>query len=155
MARKIDADGLQTAQGAQAGLEYLYRESRAARLAAATPAVRAAADHARPETWYMLGEGAIDARLVVRNIAIDGRRTSVRLEDDMWQALCDIARRHGTSVNNVCSLVDKRRGNSSLTAALRAFALRYYRVAAWAAEGGALVRPDEIPAGAGDQRGPV
>lgn len=160
MARKLEDDRLQTAQGVQTGLEHLYREARVyrearpAELSVAAPAIRAA-DLAHRETWFFLGEGEIDARLVVRNIAVDGRRTSVRLEDDMWQALCDIARRHQTSVNRICSLVDKRRGGSSLTAALRAFALRYFRVAARAAEDGAMDRPDANPACAGYQRGPV
>ncbi len=142
-----EADRLQAAQGVQASLEYLYREARAAELTVAAPAIRAAADLARRETVLLHGEEAIDARLAVRNIVIGGRRTSVRLEADMWQALCEIARRHGVGVNDICTLVAKRRAGSSLTAALRAFALRYFRVAA-----GAVDQRSAMPAGAGSRQ---
>ena len=127
-----NADRLQAAQGVQASLEYLYREARAADLATAAPAIRAAADLVRREAALLQGDDAIDARLMVRNIVIGGRRTSVRLEPDMWHGLCEIARRHGASVNEICTLVAKRRRGSSLTAALRVFAFRYFRVAAGA-----------------------
>jgi len=127
---------LQAAQGVQASLEYLYREARAADLAVAAPAIRTAAELARRETALLQGEEAIDARLAVRNVVIGGHRTSVRLESDMWQALCEIARRHNAGVNEICTLVARRRGSSSLTAALRVFALRYFRIAAGTAGGG-------------------
>jgi predicted DNA-binding ribbon-helix-helix protein len=134
MARKwgfsVEAERLQAAQGVHASLEYLYREARAADLAVAAPAIRAVADLVKRETALLPSDETIDARLMVRNIVVGGRRTSVRLEADMWQALCDIARRHQASVNEICTLVSQRRGGSSLTAALRAFALRYFRIAA-------------------------
>ncbi len=147
----------------QASLEYLYREARAADLAVAAPAIRAAADLVRRETALLQSSDAIDARLKVRNIVIGDRRTSVRLETDMWQALCEVAYRHNASVNEICTLVSKRRGGSSLTAALRVFALRYFRVAAGTIEGRGeqpTQRPKELaPHRAFDQsqleRGPV
>lgn len=139
MSRKLelsaDAGRLQAAQGVHASLEYLYREARAADLAVTAPAIRAVADLVKRETALLQSDETIDARLAVRNIVIAGRRTSVRLEADMWQALCDIARRHDASVNDICTLISKRRGGSSLTAALRAFALRYFRIAAGNVEG--------------------
>jgi len=134
MSRKTELEGdgerLQAAQGLQASLEYLYREAQAAELAVAAPAIRAVADLVRRETALLRSDETIDARLTVRNVVVDGRRTSVRLEADMWQALCDIAQCHGMRVNEICSLVARRRAHSSLTAALRAFALRYFRNAA-------------------------
>jgi predicted DNA-binding ribbon-helix-helix protein len=134
MARKTELPAesgrLQAAQGVQASLEYLYREAQAADLAVAAPAIRAVAELVRRESALLQSDEAIDARLMVRNIVIAGRRTSVRLEADTWQALCDIARRHATSVNEICTLVARRRAGSSLTAALRACTLRYFRIAA-------------------------
>ena len=68
--------------------------------------------------------------LVNRNIVVSGRRTSVRLEPQMWDALGEIALFEGKSVHEVCSDVDRFRRESTLTAGLRVFILRYYRDAA-------------------------
>lgn len=69
--------------------------------------------------------------LISRNVSIDGHRTSIRLEPEMWQALKDISRREGVNSHAVCSLVARRkRPLSSLTAAIRVFVMLYYRAAA-------------------------
>lgn len=69
--------------------------------------------------------------LVSRNITINGRRTSVRLEPEMWQALREIAERERCTIHEICSLVQlKKHKNSSLTAAIRVFLMLYYRAAA-------------------------
>ncbi len=68
--------------------------------------------------------------LVLRNVTVRGRRTSLRLEQAMWDALAEIARREGTSMSGLCSRVDERRVASSLTAAVRVYVMSYYRAAA-------------------------
>ncbi len=68
--------------------------------------------------------------LEARNITIGGRRTSMRLEPQMWEALHEIARREGCSVHDICEHVAAHRGASSLTAATRVFILGYFRSAA-------------------------
>ena len=68
--------------------------------------------------------------LVNRNIVVSGRRTSVRLEPQMWSALAEIAGFEDKSVHEICSDVDRFRRESSLTAGLRVFILRYFRDAA-------------------------
>lgn len=68
--------------------------------------------------------------LVNRNVTVSGRRTSVRLEPLMWQALEEVARERGLSIHALCSEVDARRGASSLTAAIRCALLTHYREAA-------------------------
>jgi predicted DNA-binding ribbon-helix-helix protein len=65
-----------------------------------------------------------------RNVLIDRHRTSMRLEPEMWEALTDIARREGISINHLCSRVSLGRKQSSLTSAMRVFVLAYYRCAA-------------------------
>lgn len=68
--------------------------------------------------------------LVSRNITVRGRRTSVRLEPEMWAALRDIARRERCRIHDLCSLVQARKNpNTSLTAAIRVFLMLYYRAA--------------------------
>lgn len=74
---------------------------------------------------------SIDGCLMARNITVMGRRTSVRLEPQMWQALKDISRREKCSVHALCSLIALRRQKcSSLTAAIRVFIMLYFRAAA-------------------------
>ncbi len=69
--------------------------------------------------------------LVSHNICVLGRRTSVRLEPEVWQALRDIAARERCSIHILCSLIAKRkRAESSLTAAIRVFVTLYFRAAA-------------------------
>ena len=73
----------------------------------------------------------VKSTLVSRNITVLGRRTSIRLEPEMWAALYDIAERERTTIHSICSLVELRKlKESTLTAAIRVFLLLYYRAAA-------------------------
>lgn len=74
--------------------------------------------------------------LISKNVSIDGRRTSLRLEEDIWDALADICQREGMTVHQVCTQIDKRRGGSSRTSAVRAFIVAYFRSVAVALEKG-------------------
>ena len=67
--------------------------------------------------------------LVSRNVRVEGHRTSVRLEPDMWEALREICTREGTSIGEVCSVVNRGRAAAGFTSALRVFILNYYRTA--------------------------
>lgn len=66
-------------------------------------------------------------QLQLRNVVIAGRRTSLRLEPEMWAALDDIAAREGLTLHQLCSRVADVRRRSSLTSAIRVFLLAYYR----------------------------
>lgn len=68
--------------------------------------------------------------LVNRNVFVGRRRTSVRLEPAMWDALGEICRRENTTLHELCEMVDARRRASSLTAAIRVFVMAYFRAAA-------------------------
>lgn len=69
--------------------------------------------------------------LISRNITVVGRRTSVRLEPEMWSALREIARREDCKIHDLCSLIHLRKNpDTSLTAAIRVFLMLYYRAAA-------------------------
>ena len=67
--------------------------------------------------------------LINRNVVVAGRRTSVRLETQMWDALFEIERREGRTVHEICSEVDATRRESTLTSGLRVYILGYYRKA--------------------------
>ncbi len=68
--------------------------------------------------------------LVNRNVTIGRRRTSLRLEPAMWDALEEICRREEMNQHELCERIDERRRASSLTAAIRVFIVTYYRAAA-------------------------
>jgi predicted DNA-binding ribbon-helix-helix protein len=80
-------------------------------------------DHAGP-----VNAGA--STLVNRNVTIGGRRSSMRLEQAMWDALEEICRRQNKTLHELCTEIDERRVESSLTAAVRVFILTYFRAAA-------------------------
>ena len=65
-----------------------------------------------------------------RNIYLNDQRTSLRLEPAMWEALEEICRREGRSLNDICVFIEAQHGRSSRTAAVRVFILRYFRAAA-------------------------
>lgn len=68
--------------------------------------------------------------LISRNITVCGRRTSIRLEPEMWRALRDIAKREKCTIHEICSLVSMcKNANTSLTAAIRVFLMLYFRAA--------------------------
>ena len=68
--------------------------------------------------------------LVNRNVTIDGRRTSLRLEPDMWDALDEICHRETITRHQLCEMIYTFKHASALTAAVRVFIVNYYRAAA-------------------------
>lgn len=74
-------------------------------------------------------EGAEASRsLVSKNVRIDRRRTSVRLEPQMWNALQEIAMLEKCSIHDLCTAVDRmKQPTTPFTAALRVFLMEYYR----------------------------
>src|ERR1700761_3749518 len=68
--------------------------------------------------------------LINRNVTVAGRRTSVRLEQAMWDALEEICRREGKVMNRLVTELDETRQESSLTAAIRVTIMLYFKTAA-------------------------
>lgn len=81
------------------------------------------------------------SRLVNRNVTVSGHRTSMRLEPELWDALAEIAAREGRTVNEICTEVDGRRRESTLTGAIRVFIVTYFRAWAQQSEGGTETKP--------------
>ena len=65
--------------------------------------------------------------LISRNVTINGRRTSLRLENEIWEAVGEICGHENLTVHELCTLIDGRRGRSSRTSAIRAFIVAYFR----------------------------
>ena len=62
-----------------------------------------------------------------RNVTVGSRRTSMRLEPQMWDAIESIAHIEGVTVNNLCTQIDCRRRDTGLTSATRVFIISYFR----------------------------
>lgn len=76
-------------------------------------------------------EPEIKSSLVSRNITVLGKRTSVRLEPEMWKELKSISEREKCTIHDLCSLISLRKSKkTSLTAAIRVFLMLYFRAAA-------------------------
>jgi predicted DNA-binding ribbon-helix-helix protein len=87
--------------------------------------------------------------LVIHNVVVAGRRTSVRLEPAMWEALHDVARRLGITIHDLVTRIDRERTASSLTAAIRVYIVDFYR-AAFLGEQPVTTQPFPLPLRHGD-----
>jgi predicted DNA-binding ribbon-helix-helix protein len=68
--------------------------------------------------------------LVIRNVTVLDKRTSLRMEPEMWDALEDVAHRERATVDDVCDIIVQQKPDAaSLTAAIRMFLVNYYRIA--------------------------
>jgi predicted DNA-binding ribbon-helix-helix protein len=69
--------------------------------------------------------------LISRNVTVCGRRTSMRLEASLWDALNEICRRECVRTADICARVAAAKSSAlTLTAALRVFIANYFRDAA-------------------------
>lgn len=68
--------------------------------------------------------------LISRNVMIDGRRTSLRLEKEFWEAFDEICRREGISKHDLCAAIEECRHKSTRTSAVRALIITYFRAVA-------------------------
>ncbi len=88
------------------------------------------------------GYGKTDIR-TRRNVRIDNRRTSVKLEPEMWDALVEISVRTKKNLNEICTEVYRASHGSvmeaedrdltqsaNFTSDLRVFILDYFRASA-------------------------
>ena len=73
--------------------------------------------------------------LKVRNVRIGRRRTSLRLESAMWDALQEISEREGVTQNELLTGIAQGQSESSFTASVRVFTLNYFRSLAAGAPG--------------------
>lgn len=65
--------------------------------------------------------------LMMRNVRVGAKRTSLRLERAIWDALGEIARREEMTLNRLLTRIAGQQSESSFTASVRVFALAYFR----------------------------
>ncbi len=64
--------------------------------------------------------------LVQRNVYIDGIRTTMRLEIQMWDAFDEICQREAVPPNELLDLINEARQTGSLSSALRVYIVVYF-----------------------------
>ena len=65
--------------------------------------------------------------LLCKNVTINGHRTSLRLEQTIWDAFNEICQREGLTVHQLFALIENHRQGSSRTSAVRTFIVNYLR----------------------------
>ena len=65
--------------------------------------------------------------IVKRSILLAGRKSSVSLEDEFWNALKKIANDRHVTMSELVSDIDAQRQHGNLSSMLRLFVLEYYR----------------------------
>lgn len=64
-----------------------------------------------------------------RNVVINGKRTSVTLEPQVWSILHEISEDQGCDVHELCSFIHERKSlESSLASAVRVFLISYLHI---------------------------
>tara|TARA_B100000780_G_C20861125_1_gene342330 strand:- start:96 stop:374 length:279 start_codon:yes stop_codon:yes gene_type:complete len=72
----------------------------------------------------------MQSKLISRNVTVNGRRTSLRLESATWEALDQICEAEKINVHQLCTMIEGVRSGSSRTSTVRAFIVTYFRLAA-------------------------
>ena len=64
-----------------------------------------------------------------QNVTINGNRTSVTLEPQVWTIFKNVAEELGSSVHELCSFIHERKSpDSSMSSAIRVFLISYLNV---------------------------
>ena len=58
---------------------------------------------------------------VKRSLVVNGRQTSVSLEEAFWRDLKEIADRQGETLSNIVTMIDRTRQQKNLSSAIRLF----------------------------------
>lgn len=81
---------------------------------------------------------------VPRSVRIGGRRTSMRLETQFWDALRDVAARERSDVGEICTQIAKRASHANLSSAVRVAMIDYYRELAGRRDPSSGARPPTL-----------
>jgi predicted DNA-binding ribbon-helix-helix protein len=65
--------------------------------------------------------------VIKRSVLLNGRKTSVSLENEFWHALHEIADRENVALSAVVEQIGRDRDNINLSSAIRVFVLNHFR----------------------------
>ena len=71
------------------------------------------------------GQG-MKSLVVKHSVVIDGRKTSISVEDAFWTALKEIAQERGERLQHLITSINPNRQSANLSSTLRIFVLRHY-----------------------------
>ena len=71
--------------------------------------------------------GVMKSVVIKRSILINGRKTSVSLENEFWEGLREIADRGMISYSTLVEQIDQERDNVNLSSAIRVFVFNHFR----------------------------
>ncbi len=91
----------------------------------------------------------MNARMLTRNVVIHDKRTTIRLESAVWEALDELCMRERINRHELCTRIETRRRGVNRAQAVRAAVVNYYRLAlkSDAAAGDAVERALTAPDG--------
>lgn len=72
----------------------------------------------------------MNAQMQTRNIMMAKRRTTIRLEAAVWDALDEICEKEGLTRHEICTRIDAVRDKANRAQAVRATVINYLRLAA-------------------------
>jgi predicted DNA-binding ribbon-helix-helix protein len=72
--------------------------------------------------------------IVIKSIVVDGRKTTVGIENAFWMALRDVSKQRGVTLTLLISAINAARKHDSLASAIRLFVLQHYQILADRAE---------------------
>ena len=65
--------------------------------------------------------------MIKKSIRLSGHATSLALEQEFWDALCEIAGQNEMSLNDLITYQDCHRKDVNLASHLRVYVLNYYK----------------------------
>jgi predicted DNA-binding ribbon-helix-helix protein len=65
------------------------------------------------------------SRIPNRSLVVAGRKTGVSVEDEFWEALKDIAKERGSTLQDLVTSISAERRNPNLSSAIRLFVLNH------------------------------
>ena len=74
-----------------------------------------------------LQAGVMKSVVIKRSILINGRKTSVSLENEFWDALREIAERENVAISALVEVINQGRDNINLSSAIRVFVFNHFR----------------------------
>ena len=83
-----------------------------------------------------MGARFMKSPVVKRSVILNGRKTSVSVEDAFWKGLKEVAVKRLMTVSDLIGSIDATRQQRNLSSALRVFVLEYYRSQVPNGEGG-------------------
>lgn len=68
--------------------------------------------------------------IVKRSVVLDGRKTSVSLENEFWDGLREIADGHKTNLSAMVQRINDARANGNLSSSIRVYVFNHFRTQA-------------------------